>query len=155
MTELAGPLGTMPQEPWHPGRDAKLDRVIQLNCGEVHTPANCKATRTWENFNNWRTKVILLLDELWSIANNSKSSANGSKSIIRNNSGLYKCSGIYHLGISKVYFQTFKKSNHEEVLPQKSIFQKTHRPLLKKLQKTKKTIVADPTIKSKKTFLIS
>ena len=32
------------------------------------------------------------------------------------------------------------KSNHEEVLPRKSIFQKTHRPLLKKLQKTKKLL---------------
>ena len=23
-TEPAGPFGTMPQEPWHPGKDAKL-----------------------------------------------------------------------------------------------------------------------------------
>ena len=35
------------------------------------------------------------------------------------------------------YSQTFKKSNHEEVLPRKPIFQKTYRPLLKKLQKQK------------------
>ena len=34
-------------------------------------------------------------DELWSVANNSKSFANGSKSIIRNNLGLYKHSDIY------------------------------------------------------------
>ena len=35
------------------------------------------------------------------------------------------------------YSQTFKKSSHEEVLPRKPIFQKTYRPLLKKLQKQK------------------
>ena len=95
MTKPAGPFGTMPQEPWHPGKDAKPDRVIQLNCGEVRTHASYKATRTWENFNNRGTKMILLSDELWSIANNSKSFANGSKSIIRNNLGLYKRSDIY------------------------------------------------------------
>ena len=32
--------------------------------------------------------MILLSDELWSIANNSKSFANGSKLILRNNLGL-------------------------------------------------------------------
>ena len=37
-----------------------------------------------------------------------------------------------------IYFQTLKKNNYEEVVPQKSVFQKTHRPLLKKLQKIKK-----------------
>ena len=92
----------MPQELWHPGKDAKLDRVIQLNCGEVRTHASYKATRTWENFNNRGTKMILLSDELWSIANNSKSFANGSKLIIRNNLGFYKHSkknqGLQHLG---------------------------------------------------------
>ena len=71
----------MPQEPWHPEKDAKLDRVIQLNFGEVCTHASYKATRTWENFNNGGTKMILLSDELGSIANNSKSFTNGSKSI--------------------------------------------------------------------------
>ena len=85
----------MPQQPWHPGKDAKLDHVIQLNCGEVRTHANYEATRTWENFNNWETKMILFSGELWSIANNSKSFANGSKSIIRNSLGLYKRSDIY------------------------------------------------------------
>ena len=43
--------------------------------------------------------MILLSDELSSKANNSKSFANGSKSIIRNNLGLYKHSDIqkhYH-----------------------------------------------------------
>ena len=85
----------MPQEPWHPGKDAKPDRVIQLNCGEVRTHASYKATRTWENFNNQGTKMILLSDELWLIANNSKSFANGSKSITRSNLGLYKLSDIY------------------------------------------------------------
>ena len=78
---VTGPFGTMPQELWHPEKDAKLDRVIQLNCGEVCTHASYKATRTWENFNNGGTKMILLSDELGSIANNSKSFTNGSKSI--------------------------------------------------------------------------
>ena len=95
MTEPASPFGTMPLEPWHPRKDAKLDCIIQLNCGEVHIHGSCKATRTWENFNNRGAKMILFSDELWSIANNSKSFANGSKSIIRNNLGLYKCSDIY------------------------------------------------------------
>ena len=85
----------MQQEPWHLGKDAKLDRVTQLNCREMRTHASYKATRTWENFNNQGTKMILLSDELWSIANNSKSFANGSKSIIRNNLGFYKHSAIY------------------------------------------------------------
>ena len=26
--QLVGPFGTMPQEPWHPGKGAKLDRII-------------------------------------------------------------------------------------------------------------------------------
>ena len=95
MTEPAGPFGTMPQEPWHPGKGAKPDRVVQLNCGEVCTHASYKTTRTWENFNNQETKMILLSDEPWLIANNSKSFANGSKSIIRNNLGLWKHSEIY------------------------------------------------------------
>ena len=84
----------MPQEPWHPGKDAKLDRVIQLNFREVDTHASYKATRTWENFKNRVIKIILVSDELWSIANNSKSFASGSKSII-SNLGLYKRSDIY------------------------------------------------------------
>ena len=67
----------MSQEPWHPGKDAKPDRVIQLNCGEVRTHASYKTTRTWENFNNRGEKMFLLLDELWLIANNSKSFATG------------------------------------------------------------------------------
>ena len=70
-TELAGPFRTMPQEPWHPWKGAKLDRVIQLNCREVHTHASYKTSRTWENFHNWRVKMILLSDKLWVIANNS------------------------------------------------------------------------------------
>ena len=77
------------------GKDTKPDNIIQLNCGEKRTHVSYKATRTWENFNNRGTKMILLSDELWSIANNSKSFANGSKSIIRNNLGLYKRSDIY------------------------------------------------------------
>ena len=38
------------------------------------------------------------------------------------------------------------------MLPRKSIFQKTHRPLLKKLKKNKKTIAADSTKKREKNF---
>ena len=38
-----------------------------------------------------------------------------------------------------------EESKHEEVIPGKSIFQKKHRPFLKKLQKTKKAIVAEST----------
>ena len=85
----------MPKELWHPGKDAKMDCIIELNYGEVRTHASYKATKTWENFNNRVTKMLLLSDELWSIANNSKSFANGSKLIIRNNSGLLKHSDIY------------------------------------------------------------
>ena len=33
-TELVGPFAAMPQEPWHPGKGAKQDRVIQVNCGK-------------------------------------------------------------------------------------------------------------------------
>ena len=51
MTEPAGPLGTLPQKPCLPGKGANLDRIIQLNLGEVRTHA-----RTWENFNNQGTK---------------------------------------------------------------------------------------------------
>ena len=40
--------------------------------------------------NKWGTKKILLSDELWLIANNSKSFAIGNKSIIKNNLGLTK-----------------------------------------------------------------
>ena len=70
-TKPAGPFETMPQEPWHSRKDAKLDHVIQVNCREVHTHANYKATKTWENFNNWGVKMILFSDELWSITNDS------------------------------------------------------------------------------------
>ena len=35
--ELAGPFGTMPEKPQHPGKGVKLDHVVQLKCGEVHT----------------------------------------------------------------------------------------------------------------------
>ena len=73
---------TMPLEPWHPGKGAKSDHLIQLNCGEVHTHASYKTTRTLENFNKWRSKMILLSDKLWLIANNSKTFAIGSKSEI-------------------------------------------------------------------------
>ena len=77
-----------PQEPWLPEKGAKSDRVIRLNCRELRTHASYKITRTWENFNNRGTKMILLSDELWLIANNSKSIVKQSKSVIRNNLGL-------------------------------------------------------------------
>ena len=91
----ADQLGTMPQEPWLPGKYAKQDHVIQLNCQEVHTNESYKITRTLENFNNQGTKMIFLLDKLWLIANNSKSFANRSKSIIRKNLVLCKHSNTY------------------------------------------------------------
>ena len=59
-----GLFGTMPQEPWRPGKGAKLDHVIQLKYMEVHTHASYKATGTLDNFNNQGTKMILLSDEL-------------------------------------------------------------------------------------------
>ena len=58
-TKPARPFQTMLQEPWHPGKGAKLDRVIQLNCEEVFTHASYKTTRIWENFNIQGTKLIL------------------------------------------------------------------------------------------------
>ena len=64
MIVLACPFGTTPQEFPHPGKGAKSDRVIQLNCGKVRTHASYKTTRTWENFNNRGIKMILLSDEL-------------------------------------------------------------------------------------------
>ena len=88
MTKPVCPFGTMPQESWHPGKGAKPDHVIELNCGELHT----HITRTWNNFSNQGTKKVLLSDELRLIANNSKSFAIGNNSIIRNNLGLSKCS---------------------------------------------------------------
>ena len=42
--ELAIPFRTMPQEHWHPEKGAKLDRIIQLNCRDVHTHAGKKYT---------------------------------------------------------------------------------------------------------------
>ena len=84
----------MSKEPWHSGNGGKPDRVIQLNYGEVRIHASYKTTRTWESFNNQGMKMILLSDELWLIANNSKGFAKGSKSMIRN-LGLCKCSEIY------------------------------------------------------------
>ena len=94
-TELAGPFGTMPQEPWHPGIGAQLDHVIQLTVGKCAPMQVLKTTRTWENFSNQGTKMTLLSDKLWSVVNNSKSFVHRSKSIIRNNLGFHKCSDIY------------------------------------------------------------
>ena len=45
-------------------KGCKLDCVIQLNCRKVHTHVSYKTTRTWENFNNQGSKMILLSDEL-------------------------------------------------------------------------------------------
>ena len=42
-----------------------VERVLNwINCGEVHTYASYKTTRTWENFNNLGTKMILVSDEI-------------------------------------------------------------------------------------------
>ena len=84
----------MPKEPWDPGKGATPDHLTKLNCWAVCTHASYKTTRTWENFNNRGTKMILLSDELWSIANNCKSFANGIKLIISNN--------LPYLGLSKI-----------------------------------------------------
>ena len=78
----------------HPKSCRIFPRVIQLNCGEVRTYASHKTTRTWENFNNRGTR-ILLSDKLWSIVITSKSFSNESKSVIKNNLGLCKRSEIY------------------------------------------------------------
>ena len=47
--------------------------------------ANVETTKTWDSFNNGGTKMSLLSDELWLIANNYKSFANRSKPIMRSN----------------------------------------------------------------------
>ena len=72
-----------------------LNRIVLSNstAWEVHTHASYK-TRTWKNFDNRGTKLILLSDELM-IANDSNSFANGSKSVMRNNLCLCKRSEIY------------------------------------------------------------
>ena len=89
------PFGTTPQVPQHPGKGTESDRIIQLNCGEVHTHASYKTIRKWENFNNRGTKIILRLDKLWLIVTNFKGFANKSNSIIRNIVGWCKRSDIY------------------------------------------------------------
>ena len=71
-----------------------LPPCYPINCGEVRTYASHKTTRTWENFNNRGTR-ILLSDKLWSIVITSKSFSNESKSVIKNNLGLCKRSEIY------------------------------------------------------------
>ena len=96
----------MPQEPWHPGKGAKRECIIQLNCCEVCIYTSYKTARTWENSNNQLKNMILLSDELWLIANNSKGFAKGSKSIIRNNLGVCKRSEIYLI-------KNFQKHCHE------------------------------------------
>ena len=65
MTKLACPFGTMPQEPWYPGKGAKPGCIIQHNCREVRHHASYKTTRTCEKFNNWGTKMTFLSDKLW------------------------------------------------------------------------------------------
>ena len=47
--------------------------------------ASVETTKTWDSFNNGGTKMSLLSDELWLIANNYKSFANRSKPIMRSN----------------------------------------------------------------------
>ena len=94
MTKVTSPFRTMPQEPWHPGKGAKPDGVIQLNCRKVHTHASYKTTRTRENFSNQGTKMILLSDNPWLLANKSKGFGNKIRNI-RNNLCLCKHSEIY------------------------------------------------------------
>ena len=45
--------------------------------------------------------MILLSDELWLLANNSESFANGIKPIIKNNWGLWKHCNLTYLELSK------------------------------------------------------
>ena len=65
--------------------------------------------------------MTLLSDELWSIANNSKSYANSSKSIKRNNLGLCKCSYLiwkfqkYFLGSNDIKIQFGKERDIKQI----------------------------------------
>ena len=68
-TEPVGPFGTMSQEPWHPGKGAKPDHVILLNCSEVHIHASHNQHgRTSETFRQtmkltlFRTFKIIVID---------------------------------------------------------------------------------------------
>ena len=70
--------------------------MIHLDCGEVRTHASWKTNKKWENFNSQGTKMSLLSDKLWLIANNSKSFPNGNISILRSN-----------LGLCKLFIQTY------------------------------------------------
>ena len=91
---LAGPFGTMPQEPWHPGKGAKPDHVIQLIAGNCAPMQVIKQPEHGRTSTTDKQKLIIFSDKLWLIANNSNSLSR-SKSIIRNNLGLCKCSEIY------------------------------------------------------------
>ena len=80
ITKPVDPCGTMPQESWHPGKGAKpvtLSNFTEGKCG----PMQVINKQNWENFNNRGTKMLLLSDKLWLIANNPKSFVNRSKSI--------------------------------------------------------------------------
>ena len=61
MKDSGKPFGTMPQEPWNPGKGNKPDCIIQHNYEEVRTHENCKTTRTWECFDNREAKLTFLL----------------------------------------------------------------------------------------------
>ena len=67
--QIIEPNETMPQETWHPENGAKPDHIIQINYGEVCICVSYKITKTWENLHNQGTKMILLSDKLWLIAN--------------------------------------------------------------------------------------
>ena len=64
MTELVGPFGTMPQEHRHPEKAAKLDHVVQLKCGEVHTLVSYKRNQNMGKLHQTRNKNDPLSDEL-------------------------------------------------------------------------------------------
>ena len=66
------------------GPQVQVRALVEL----FHRNPGYKITRIWKNFNKQGTKMILLSDKLWLIANNSRSFANDTKSIIRNNLGL-------------------------------------------------------------------
>ena len=101
--QTRGPIWNYATWIWHPGKGTKPDRVIELNSQEMSTHASCKTTRTWDSFNNRGTKMSLLSDELWLIANNLRIIQNNN-SIFNNSNNLKKKKSnksISNLGLCK------------------------------------------------------
>ena len=86
----------MRQEPRYPGKGSKPDRVIKLNCGNVHTHASFN--QNLRELQQLRIKNDASFGQTMISSNdcNCKSFANESESIIIRNLGLlYRCSNIY------------------------------------------------------------